>query len=220
MNFKDLSLKKDLDNKEEVLVKLKELIQAINEYRKLTQYKNISYYNDLVQYHIIYEGTYFLPIRKALKLEEKDNILELIKDYEKHTILFFYKEDIQKIKELLKKNMIIINMKIFSIKDKRVNIKYSYINNQEFNEEINTSTFYNLKLSWNEKSFLKIKDIDIFKGRLIKSINKSFTKKSLIPFSSIPKYKFRLKLQILDNLRLIPFTKIEAKKYINKGERQ
>jgi len=218
LNFKDLSLKKDLDNKEEILVKLKELIQAINEYRKLTKYKNISYYNDLVQYHIIYERTYFLPIRKALKLEEKDDILALIQDYEKHTISFFYKKDIQKIRELLKKNMITIHIEIYSRKDKKINIEYLHINNQIFNEEINTTTSYILKLPWNEDSFLKVKDTYVFEGRLLNSINKKFIEKSLIPF--IKKYNFKIELQNLDSLNLLPFNEIKVKKYIDKGERQ
>jgi hypothetical protein len=217
LNVKKLSLKKDLDNKKEILVKLKELIQTINEYRKLTGYKNISYYNDLIQYHIIYERTYFLPIERALKLEEKNNILEVIQDYEKHTILFFYKEDIQKIRELLKKNMIRIRMKIYSKKDKKVNIEYLYINNQNFNERINTSTSYTLKLPWNENSFFKVKDTYVFKGRLLKSINKKFIEKSLIPF--IQKYNFKIELQNLDSLKLLPFNEIKAQEYINKGER-
>ena len=142
----------------------------------------------------------------------------LIQNYEKYTILSVYTEDIQKIKMLLKKKEITVNIEVFSKNDKNITIEYLDINNNKINKLINTSTPHLLYVAWKKNSFLKIKNTYIFEGRLLKSLNKRFVKKNFLPFSK--KYEFQLKLKTLSELKLLSFTIKDAKKYIEKGEMQ
>ncbi|HIP33366.1 MAG TPA: hypothetical protein EYG89_01220 [Bacteroidia bacterium] len=212
LNIIELRLKKELDNESKVLIKLKELIVNIKKYRKLIQYKDSKYYNDSILYNIIYEMVYFRPIKKALKREEPDDVLELIQNYEKHTILLSYKEDIQKIKLLLNKKEVQIKIKVFSKKDRDINIEYLSIKNKELTQKMKSNHEYTLYLPWNEEAFIKINDIYIIQGRLLKSLNKEFTEESLLPF--IKKDSFRVKLKTFEELRLFNLNEEDIQKYI------